>query len=357
MLDRFPPEICAHIFNFACRDSGYTGRSLSCVSRYISQTSKSARYMSIELRGRAQILAFAQLLEQAPTQLGTRYLFINGQESEAEMEKIVQFAYTGCREAQAEKSKLAKLLSPGDEKLKEAEDGLARQKAKGRLYLETFGREGANAVESILRNLAPTLEVLDISLNEYVAKMMLHTISLPYLMDLTTRCCFPLHPSDVPILEPTHSLRHLHVVEITDQWTWTQEFFRNGISYFAPSLTHLRLSQLEQDETVTDLEAALGLSVPDHRVTQLPSTIELVLIKPAVAPPPHVGCSCCDETVIYHDLVKSARQLRDRDHRVVLLQADGTSPAEDPYLQEWIDKVGGAACYWDTSRLDMAASD
>jgi len=270
----------------------------------------------------------------------------------------MDFAHARWREARAELKRLATLLSPDDEKLKEAEDEVERRYAEMNVYLDTFGREGGNAVESILRNLAPTLELLDISLNSYVSKMMLHTISLPRLTDLTTRCCYPLHPTEVPVLEPSHSLRYLHIVETADQWTWTEQFFRNGISHFAPSLTHLRFSQLEQDDTVIDdLESALGLRVPGSGVTQLPSTLELVLIKPAVAPPPHVGCYCSDFTATYYDLVKNARQLRDKDHRVVLLEADSTVPAEDTYFQEWMDKVSGAACHWDTSRIDMTASD
>ncbi|KAJ7117718.1 hypothetical protein C8R44DRAFT_626633, partial [Mycena epipterygia] len=77
MIDQTPPEICAHIFDFACRDSGYTGRSLSLVSRYIHETSKQAKLQSITLVGRQQILAFARLLEKTPPHLRTtRYLFI-----------------------------------------------------------------------------------------------------------------------------------------------------------------------------------------------------------------------------------------------------------------------------------------
>ncbi|KAJ7905755.1 hypothetical protein B0H14DRAFT_3420913 [Mycena olivaceomarginata] len=356
MLDQLPAEICAYIFTFACRDSGYTGRSLSLVSKYIHETSKLARYMSIALIGRGQILAFAQFLDQTPTQLSTRYLFIGGQGSEEEMNEIWELASRAQKEAQVEYRKLAELLPSGDEKLKEAKDAVERERANKKLYLDTFGKEGASAVTTILRTLAPTLEILDISLNDRVARKMLHTISLPHLTDLTTRCGFPLHPTDDPVLEPTHSLRYLHVVETYDQWNWVGQFFERGISHFAPSLTHLRLSQLAGDESViTHLEAALGLSASaSGRVNQLPSTVELVLLKPDVAPPPHNGCYCCDDTVEYHNLLTCARQLRDKeDHRVVLLQADSARPAEDVYFQEWMDKF---KCSWDTSNKDMESA-
>jgi hypothetical protein len=352
MLDQLPPEICALIFVFACRDSGHTGRSLSLVSRYIHETSKLAKLQSIVLVGRAQILAFARLLDQTPAHLRTtRYLFINGQEDEEEMAKIIKFAYAGSHKAQRELS----ALPPGDERLNELQEEKERQYAKTYQWLEDFGREGASAVQSILLNLAPTLELLDLALNKYVAEMMKEKISLPRLVDLTSRCGFPLHATDVPVLEPSHSLTHVHIVEWSDQWTLTTRFFENGISHFAPSLTHLRLSQLGDNELViTHLESALGLSEPISRVTQLSSTLELVLVKPAVAPEAWEGCYCCDDTLSYYDLVNNARRLRDMDHRVVLLQADDTHPEDDSYFQEWMDKVNGAACYWDTSNMDMA---
>ncbi|KAJ7504161.1 hypothetical protein B0H11DRAFT_1961344 [Mycena galericulata] len=351
MLDLIPPELCAHIFGFACCDTGFTGRSLSLVSKYIRETSKPARLQSIALFGRKQILAFAELLNQTPAHLRTtRYLFVNGQESEAEMEKIFDVAYGGWRRAQAERRKLRPEIEP--ESVREWEEELIRQQFETYQYLDNFGREAATALESILRNLAQTLELLDLALNQYVAKMMLNTLSLPRLADLTTRCCFPLHPDATPVLEPSHSLRRLHVVEVDEQWASTSRFFENGISHFAPSLTHLRLSQLGQDDSIIDdLEKALGLA-------QFPPTLEQVLLKPAVAPPPHEGCSCCDDTVVYYDLLRSARQLRDKhDYRVTLLEADGALLVDDPYLQEWLDKADGAPCCWDTSRIDRMNSD
>jgi hypothetical protein len=36
---QIPPELLTDIFLLACRDAGYTGRSLSIVSKYIRETS------------------------------------------------------------------------------------------------------------------------------------------------------------------------------------------------------------------------------------------------------------------------------------------------------------------------------
>ncbi|KAJ7696456.1 hypothetical protein B0H17DRAFT_399131 [Mycena rosella] len=358
MLDQIPPELCARIFDFACRDSGYTGRSLSLVSWYINATSQPAKLQSIALAGRQQILAFATLLARTPAHLRTtRYLFVNGQETEEEMEAVMDAAYEGLRKAHRERSCVLKSLSPAEMEVFDAEVTLQQEKTQK--FLHDFGKEGAEAVESILRDVAPTLELLDLALNEYVAKKVMSPLSLPRLADLTTRCGFPLHPKGIPVLAPCPSLRRLHVVEANEQWASTPRFFENGISHFAPALTHFRLSQLDQDDdAINYLEGALGLctppAAPRRRVTPLPATLQLVLIKPAVAPPPHEGCSCCDDTWIYADLIHKARQLRNKDHpTVVLLRADAQPPVRDVYFEEWMEKAGGALCEWDTSSVDM----
>ncbi|KAF7363643.1 hypothetical protein MSAN_01021500 [Mycena sanguinolenta] len=355
MLDKLPPEVCALIFDFACRD-GRTGLSLSHVSRYIRNTSELARYTSIVLSGPAQIIAFAQFAEHTRIKLKTRYLFINGQESEQELERMVHEAYAGTRKARIEYRNLARnrFLLPGDEKLREAEEAVARECTNADILL---GMEGASAVESILRTVGPTLEVLDISLNKYVAKMLLNPMSLPCLVDLTTRCGFPLCPSGVPGLEPTHSLRYLHIVDSARNWVCVEGFFRNGISYFAPSLTYLRLSELYEDEVVIkDLECALGHSEDSDFVTQLPPTLERVVIRPAVAPQHNCSppCDVCVELQDYQDLVRFARRLHQKDARVKLMKANSIRVEG---FQEWLDKNVKAVSGWDTSDLDLDSEE
>ncbi|KAF8211967.1 hypothetical protein K438DRAFT_1957760 [Mycena galopus ATCC 62051] len=121
-----------------------------------------------------------------------------------------------------------------------------------------------------------------------------------------------------------------------------ENFLENGISYFDPSLTHLRLSQLTQDK--------------------LPSSIEQILIKPAIVPSPD-ECPCCSGIGGYHAMLKHARRLQDKDPQVLLLQADSTLGAGDftdagdstigagdpavasgdVYFQEWLENIGAAA--------------
>jgi hypothetical protein len=138
--------------------------------------------MSIALVGRSQILAFARFLEQTSTPLNTRYLFINGEDTNPKIDKLVEY-----RHLLAKTRALYSSLG-----MEDREDEVEAQSARAKLSLDEYGGEGANAVMRILRNLAPTLPVLDISLNTHIAHMMSHMIHLPHLMDLTMRCAVPL---------------------------------------------------------------------------------------------------------------------------------------------------------------------
>ncbi|KAJ7491890.1 hypothetical protein FB451DRAFT_1216280, partial [Mycena latifolia] len=230
-------------------------------------------------------------------------------------------------------------------------------------FLAKYGGEAALAVASVLRDVGPTLEVLDVSLNEYISEAVLDyrqdAIQLPRLAELTTQCSFPLCQLSIPTMPSVllPALRRLHIVETEQQWQYTKRFFStDGISHFAPALTHLRLSGLDRDEdTMGYLANALGLSpsgvtpvVPG--VVQLPATLESLLIKPGVAPE---GCRCSFEAAPYYDLLSGARRLRDMGHAaVVLLRADARVPEQDVYFQEWLEKAEGAPCGWDASRVD-----
>ncbi|KAJ7252505.1 hypothetical protein C8J57DRAFT_1519837 [Mycena rebaudengoi] len=319
-MNQAPPEICAHIFSFACTDSGYTGRSLSLVSKYFHEVSKPAKLQSIALHGRGQILAFAALLDQTPPHLRTtRALLINGRQSEKEKQALIMVAYAPVQP----------------------------ERANGTAYLEEFGAVGARAVECILQHLSPTLELLDVDLSEYIEKMLREPLYLPRLVDLTSRCGFPVraHPA-APLLAPSPSLRRLHVIENWDQLNLTVRFFEGGISHFAPALTHLRLSRLSH-------HGARG------------GTGTRSAARPEVQPPwePYGGgCPCCDEigdeTDDYHEVVNASRQLRDKDPRVVLLCADVVSPdGHDVYYEEWMRKAGGEEFSWDITGQDLTPPD
>ncbi|KIM83561.1 hypothetical protein PILCRDRAFT_6983 [Piloderma croceum F 1598] len=83
-MEPIPSEILALIFSYACTDDGYTGRSLSLVSRYISDVSKPYKLQSVAVRGVWQVLKFACSLGEGRRAedgkgkgSGSRHLFLS----------------------------------------------------------------------------------------------------------------------------------------------------------------------------------------------------------------------------------------------------------------------------------------
>ncbi|KIM79213.1 hypothetical protein PILCRDRAFT_74632, partial [Piloderma croceum F 1598] len=77
-LNHCPLEICFQIFALACTDGGYTGRSLSAVSRYIHDTSSSYKFQSVTLHNTHQTVSFASILDGIPLHLrGVAFLFVS----------------------------------------------------------------------------------------------------------------------------------------------------------------------------------------------------------------------------------------------------------------------------------------
>ncbi|KAF9806957.1 hypothetical protein IEO21_08447 [Rhodonia placenta] len=70
-MDTIPPEIHALIFAFACSDDGTTGRSLSCVSRYMRAVSAPFRWQSLAVSGVNQARGFAAVLGAATRDVNT----------------------------------------------------------------------------------------------------------------------------------------------------------------------------------------------------------------------------------------------------------------------------------------------
>ena len=67
-LDNCPPELCQHIFQFACTDDGTTGRTLSFVSKYIHSSSKLSKLQSVSISGADQATRFVLALQRTPNQ-------------------------------------------------------------------------------------------------------------------------------------------------------------------------------------------------------------------------------------------------------------------------------------------------
>lgn len=76
-MDYFPPEIWEQIFIVACTDSGRTGLSLSLVSRYFRNVSRSCQYQSVSLTRSKHIPLFRRTLSHAPLEARRiKYLYV-----------------------------------------------------------------------------------------------------------------------------------------------------------------------------------------------------------------------------------------------------------------------------------------
>ena len=364
-MDRAPPELCHRIYSFACTDTGYTGRSLSLVSKYIHETSQPFRLQSISLHGHDEIVAFAALLDTTPACLRrVRYLFLSTQSRDQDTTGFVYHK---------------KILFDKMQKLREkwANDEVAVQ--KDALMLEEYrsgwersaaryakqARQGpviAATFEHILQTVASSLEILEVDLDDYTSTSLTEVISLPHLTDLTGHGGYPLMLRDpqTPLLAPCHNLRHLHIARTNGQLRGRK--FLHYIATIGPCLTHLQLSGLQQDSWVgyslkealrvekpTGLSAVWGSSAEwDPPVVTLPTTIQRILIKPYSPPAP--GGRCGNPYMEYDGLLRGVRDLQEIDDRVTLLPVDKDERAYDSQLpiseRDWLDRIAGGEGCW-----------
>ena len=208
-----PNEILSFIFAEACTDDGFTGRSLSLVSRRIHDTSRRYALQSVALYGSYQLSAFASLLDKVnPEDRGVRHLYL-----------------TDCRRVWVE-------YLPGQDR----EDWLAERMGE-HFHINHPSREHtSSAILRILTAVAPTLETLTLLLfDRYAEQPLPNTLSLPKLRELTLHGSSLTHGVQSELTQCL-SLRRLQVI---------QDFSIRGsmakaVARLAPLLTHLRISRL-----------------------------------------------------------------------------------------------------------------
>lgn len=291
-MDRTPPELWHQIFSFACTDTGYTGRSLSLVSKYIHATSQPYKLQSISLCGVKMIMAFAALLTRIPPHFRRlRYLFVS-----------------------TRNRNMSDIRS----------DIIWKQLQEG---------PTAVALEQILHDAAPSLEVLELNLEYHPAFDLNQITSFPHLTDLTSHGGYPimLKLPQAPLITPCTSLRYLHVIFKHDHLHGSRYF--NSISFFAPYLTHLRFSDVAQEVWFAEfLKVGLGLDVESiytPLVKPLPTTIEQVVVRPMAY---HTSFTC-----------------EIPDDRVSLLPppADEQPGSLAPISErDWLDRISGGKGCW-----------
>ncbi|KIM78998.1 hypothetical protein PILCRDRAFT_823866 [Piloderma croceum F 1598] len=357
-MHQLPPELCTEIFSLACRDSGFTGRSLSLVSRYVHETSKEAKLQSISIHGYDEIIAFAALLERTPLHLrSVRFCFISSQDRCMDE---TQAAWNGMQQLSVPDTSAAARNAYSREH-RRLVDIWARSVDTDRKRDLARVEPKAIAFDSILKNIASTVEALEVDFdNRYDLKRhSLQTLTLPKITHLAIHGPSPLVPvgfTQQPILRPCPSLRRLHItIKASQKASVKPKCIFQHIPVLTPFLTHLRLSGFQDSEWIgaSYLWAALGHPRKSWlEVDKLPETIETVLIQLQI---PFSGT----RDPSYDRLTRDCHELQNTDGRVCLLQPcdltrdfSGRSPHRDYDLVEnsnWLDWINGGEGCWDTS--------
>lgn len=300
-MEHLPVEICTLIFSYACMDNGYTGRSLSLVSKYVHEASKSAKFQSLSVVGYEQLEGLADRLEATPLALrNVKYIFISAHPRHTASDP--------------------KALAP-----------------------EYARRELAYAaVKRILAVIGHTVEILHAFFIFYRPFPLL-PVSLPVLHELSLHG--PLEgPGDVDWWRAIQfpSLRHLH---LTPSYS---PVFLQKIVRLAPALKDLRICAAEHSMTfASELQAALEGSSASADATNLaasemfPQNIEKIFVHCPMEPKDN----WMDMMFIYVHSMSTLRRLSKEHQRLVLLAPLRFGVFRTVSIQEaemaWTDSVEG----------------
>ncbi|KIM81461.1 hypothetical protein PILCRDRAFT_8811 [Piloderma croceum F 1598] len=293
-LERLPAEIWGIVFSLACVDDGYTGRSLSEVSRYINEASKSYKYQCIAVDHR-NLRHFTAVLKKLPADTRrVQHLFISSIE----------------------------IRSGREAKFFEAD--------KNRLLI----------------TVAPTLRSLEVhSRMAYLALK----FSLPSLLDLTVHGIIHVNIVTAHILACYPSLQRMH-------WASASTTFSGGllplIHKTAPALTHLRITISNRHYDITavvcrELEIACGLPRTPPYIP-IPQSSKRLLETMTLMPQVIVQPSVWDTSDVW-------RRIRDGNNTFRLLKS--TYPLADVSAytakSSWLAMCAGTSDCWDIHDEDL----
>ncbi|KAL4266872.1 F-box domain-containing protein [Pleurotus pulmonarius] len=294
-MDNCPSEIWDKIFSFACRDDGFTGRSLALVSKYMRDVSSPTRYQSLKVEGLDQMLDCARVLESTPAaNRRVRYLFLS--------------------------------TAHPDEEPKPSEQNT--------LDLIKYEAQIHQAMVQLL-------------------SLMLPAMTLPALSELTLYGPFPDDETNQLIFAPYPSLRRLHLANIpyypSDQ----------RIPSIAPSLTHLRVSARESDFLDFIRRLARVIDLQDHidntdgiidgnQQLKLPDTLQRILFEPSLEQP-SFGGGWFMSSYQYLLTMKEIWQVARIDDRLVVIDTRNLSRSRWSFHEaeaDWIERINGGQGCW-----------
>ena len=295
---RCPPELCERIFTLACLDDGTTGRSLSLVSKYISDTSKSIKLQSLAVRNLYQAEGLASMLKK---------LSFN--------ERRVVHLFVVCDYPQI----YTDLVTNGDISTAGQEQS-AWDRVRSRLSLDESPYRCPYPVYPMVEELytlaiirililvSPTLRSLSISISTCGLWIGLHGVpELPLLEELTLS--YKTEHNEKLTARLLHSFRYLPALRYLDLSQFSDSGCRAHslvaqIRRMAPSLTTLRIPYalnqnphsydrheqprvqvgwngwLKKGEKDTNLDENLreGNSEARNRKTRLPTTVQKIVV-------------------------------------------------------------------------------
>lgn len=301
-MDQIPSEIWTYIFSHACTDTGFTGLSLSLVSRFFHEAVQPVKLQSVALFGAQSIVSFDSSVLTLPASLRrVRYLLIS---------------FRSLPRPSAFDS-----AKPDRNKQREAEKVMI------------------GAIQRIIEAVAEGVEILELYIpsqtfendDRYIyLQRPIPLIPFPRLTDLTTNN-YPLQRSHGPFRTPDPplypKLRRWHLTE-----EWSPVKYGEMIDYIsklAPYLALLRISGVGGISSLGGtLSIGLGLEYrsryprsADARIGALPPSVEKVYVQPSSDP--NMGtCGGDANEDPYDGIIAELEEInRLGDERFVLLKA------------------------------------
>ncbi|KDQ62127.1 hypothetical protein JAAARDRAFT_30033 [Jaapia argillacea MUCL 33604] len=316
-MDRCPPEIWLNIFNLACDDGGYTGCSLSLVSRCMYTLSKLVRYRSVALHGLRRMRSFATVMEGTPLEL-----------------RRVRQLYISFRDPPLK-------TITGSDKPVDLEESQQRTTDAWKCAEAIY-----QILPSVLSAVAHSLESLTLVTCDD-RPFALSPIPLPNILELTI---YGIHEvsaweSDPVSLHPLPTLRRLHLEGRTRDAVVT-------LVDLAPNLTHIQLSSIEQGSSIRAvIKQFHSRDVADHGNLSLSTTrpsARRILLQPRT--PRTFGCG-----LAYSHHFRRMRDLMDAASSdpfgiVTVLESKRDPGMGEELDQEakdfWLDRIDGGQGCW-----------
>ncbi|RPD66249.1 hypothetical protein L226DRAFT_530354 [Lentinus tigrinus ALCF2SS1-7] len=341
-MDRLAVELLQQIFLLACTDGGFTGASLSRVSKHIRDVSRPVRFHSIAL-----LAPFPDKIEQFASCYVQQRALCHGATPK------VRHLLVASAIRQADPARVVLKPSPDGDATKYSPDANVIKKQREASLREQ--RKFASDVAALLQLLAPDLVSLTLVHCHRYGKPEMRlpdTIEVPggfpLLQEFTIAGIQPKFTSpECPSGSLYPSLERLHLSLVALSGCPDLNIVAWGEN--APKLTHLRISNVNYwPRTIMDSVRKVFES------EQLNAALKQVIVQPHSPPPmggpcgtPHfvftsfmesltAACKPCYNPNLPTTLLPPSRNMREHDWEAVM-------------RNQWVDRICGGPGCWDTT--------